>query len=171
MYCLEYSLFWRTCWMFSQLFCAIKNQFFIYEFYPFAGTENYNYIIIPAVVGVGTAVIFGCLCIFMVKKYKWVILFQWYNVTYRAYYQQYSLSPLISCFIFNTWKFVQFVYSICSSIKSFFFFPLKESHHRAPKYRGNVSTEMLVISFNVCCITDMHFKILQLYKNKIYVLF
>ncbi|KAM9353689.1 myeloid cell surface antigen CD33-like [Symphorus nematophorus] len=33
-------------------------------------TENYKHIIIPAVVGVGTALIFGVLCIFMVKKYK-----------------------------------------------------------------------------------------------------
>ncbi|CAK6960433.1 myelin-associated glycoprotein-like isoform X1 [Scomber scombrus] len=33
-------------------------------------TENYNHIIIPAVVGIGTAVIFAGLCIFMVKKYK-----------------------------------------------------------------------------------------------------
>ncbi|XP_067458016.1 myelin-associated glycoprotein [Thunnus thynnus] len=32
--------------------------------------ENYNHIIIPAVVGIGTAVIFGGLCIFMMKKYK-----------------------------------------------------------------------------------------------------
>uniref|UniRef100_A0A4W6CU03 Ig-like domain-containing protein n=1 Tax=Lates calcarifer TaxID=8187 RepID=A0A4W6CU03_LATCA len=33
-------------------------------------SENYNHIIIPAVVGVATAVIFGVFCIFMVKKYK-----------------------------------------------------------------------------------------------------
>ncbi|XP_053183509.1 myelin-associated glycoprotein-like isoform X1 [Scomber japonicus] len=33
-------------------------------------TENYNHIIIPAVVGIGTAVIFAGLCIFMLKKYK-----------------------------------------------------------------------------------------------------
>ncbi|XP_040899794.1 myelin-associated glycoprotein-like isoform X3 [Toxotes jaculatrix] len=32
--------------------------------------ENYNHIIIPVAVGIGTAVIFGVLCIFMVKKYK-----------------------------------------------------------------------------------------------------
>ncbi|KAK2910387.1 myelin-associated glycoprotein [Channa argus] len=32
--------------------------------------ENLNHIIIPCVVGIGTAVIFGVLCIFMVKKYK-----------------------------------------------------------------------------------------------------
>ncbi|XP_070822473.1 sialic acid-binding Ig-like lectin 12 [Chaetodon trifascialis] len=32
--------------------------------------ENYNHIIIPAVVGIGTAVIFTAFCIFMVKKYK-----------------------------------------------------------------------------------------------------
>ncbi|XP_070768739.1 myeloid cell surface antigen CD33-like [Enoplosus armatus] len=33
-------------------------------------TENYNHIIIPSVVGIGTAVIFAVFCIFMVKKYK-----------------------------------------------------------------------------------------------------
>ncbi|XP_039972944.1 myeloid cell surface antigen CD33-like isoform X2 [Xiphias gladius] len=33
-------------------------------------TGNYNHIIIPAVVGIGTAMIFGVFCIFMVKKYK-----------------------------------------------------------------------------------------------------
>ncbi|XP_047455634.1 myeloid cell surface antigen CD33-like [Mugil cephalus] len=33
-------------------------------------SENYNHIIIPAAVGIGTAVIFGLLCVFMVKKYK-----------------------------------------------------------------------------------------------------
>ncbi|XP_041843518.1 sialic acid-binding Ig-like lectin 16 isoform X3 [Melanotaenia boesemani] len=33
-------------------------------------TENYNHIIIPVTVAVGTAMIFGLLCIFMVKKYK-----------------------------------------------------------------------------------------------------
>uniref|UniRef100_A0A671XLI1 Ig-like domain-containing protein n=1 Tax=Sparus aurata TaxID=8175 RepID=A0A671XLI1_SPAAU len=33
-------------------------------------TENYNHIIIPTVVGLGTAVVFGFFCIFMVKKYK-----------------------------------------------------------------------------------------------------
>ncbi|XP_073341637.1 myeloid cell surface antigen CD33 [Pagrus major] len=33
-------------------------------------TENYNHIIIPTVVGIGTAVIFGFFCIFMMKKYK-----------------------------------------------------------------------------------------------------
>ncbi|XP_071326799.1 myelin-associated glycoprotein-like isoform X2 [Trachinotus anak] len=33
-------------------------------------TVNYNHIIIPAVVGIGVAVIFGVFCIFMVKKYK-----------------------------------------------------------------------------------------------------
>ncbi|XP_027142194.1 myelin-associated glycoprotein-like [Larimichthys crocea] len=32
--------------------------------------ENYNHIIIPTVVGLGTAVIFAFFCIFMVKKYK-----------------------------------------------------------------------------------------------------
>ncbi|XP_068999165.1 myeloid cell surface antigen CD33 [Embiotoca jacksoni] len=32
--------------------------------------ENYNHIIIPAVVTIGIAVIFGLLCIFMVKKYR-----------------------------------------------------------------------------------------------------
>ncbi|KAI3360909.1 hypothetical protein L3Q82_013122, partial [Scortum barcoo] len=32
--------------------------------------ENYNHIIIPAAVAVGTAVIFTVLCIFVVKKYK-----------------------------------------------------------------------------------------------------
>ncbi|XP_076594059.1 myelin-associated glycoprotein-like isoform X2 [Chaetodon auriga] len=32
--------------------------------------ENYNHIIIPAAVGIGTAVIFAGVCIFMVKKYK-----------------------------------------------------------------------------------------------------
>ncbi|GLD63514.1 myeloid cell surface antigen CD33-like isoform X1 [Lates japonicus] len=32
--------------------------------------ENYNHIIIPAVVGVATAMIFGVFCIFMLKKYK-----------------------------------------------------------------------------------------------------
>uniref|UniRef100_A0A672FXU6 Myeloid cell surface antigen CD33-like n=1 Tax=Salarias fasciatus TaxID=181472 RepID=A0A672FXU6_SALFA len=31
---------------------------------------NYKYIIIPTAVGVGTAVIFGLLCVFMMKKYK-----------------------------------------------------------------------------------------------------
>ncbi|XP_047455636.1 myeloid cell surface antigen CD33-like [Mugil cephalus] len=33
-------------------------------------SENYNHIIIPVAVGIGTAVIFGLLCVFMVKKYK-----------------------------------------------------------------------------------------------------
>ncbi|XP_044063626.1 myeloid cell surface antigen CD33 [Siniperca chuatsi] len=33
-------------------------------------TENYKHIIIPSVVGIGTAVIFAVFCIFMVKKYK-----------------------------------------------------------------------------------------------------
>nr|ATO93738.2 CD33 [Oplegnathus fasciatus] len=33
-------------------------------------TENYKHIIIPTVVGIGTAVIFAVFCIFMVKKYK-----------------------------------------------------------------------------------------------------
>ncbi|XP_041843470.1 myelin-associated glycoprotein-like [Melanotaenia boesemani] len=33
-------------------------------------TENYNLIIIPVTVAVGTAMIFGFFCIFMVKKYK-----------------------------------------------------------------------------------------------------
>ncbi|XP_023138953.3 myelin-associated glycoprotein-like [Amphiprion ocellaris] len=33
-------------------------------------TENYNHIIIPTVVAIGMAVIFGLLCIFMAKKYK-----------------------------------------------------------------------------------------------------
>uniref|UniRef100_A0A669AVP7 Ig-like domain-containing protein n=1 Tax=Oreochromis niloticus TaxID=8128 RepID=A0A669AVP7_ORENI len=32
--------------------------------------ENYNHIIIPAVVGIGTALLFGIFCIFMAKKYK-----------------------------------------------------------------------------------------------------
>ncbi|XP_070690764.1 myeloid cell surface antigen CD33-like isoform X1 [Pempheris klunzingeri] len=32
--------------------------------------EDYNHIIIPTVVGIGTAVIFGVFCIIMVKKYK-----------------------------------------------------------------------------------------------------
>ncbi|XP_036929734.1 myeloid cell surface antigen CD33-like isoform X2 [Acanthopagrus latus] len=32
--------------------------------------ENYNHIIIPTVVGLGTALFFGFFCIFMVKKYK-----------------------------------------------------------------------------------------------------
>ncbi|XP_065813945.1 uncharacterized protein [Labrus bergylta] len=32
--------------------------------------ENYNHIIIPTVVGIGTAVIFAFFCLFMVKKYK-----------------------------------------------------------------------------------------------------
>ncbi|XP_041634591.1 myelin-associated glycoprotein-like [Cheilinus undulatus] len=32
--------------------------------------ENYNHIIIPAVVGIGVALIFAVFCIFMVKKYK-----------------------------------------------------------------------------------------------------
>ncbi|XP_051273007.1 myelin-associated glycoprotein isoform X1 [Dicentrarchus labrax] len=32
--------------------------------------ENYNHIIIPTVVGIGTAVLFGVFCILMVKKYK-----------------------------------------------------------------------------------------------------
>lgn len=32
--------------------------------------ENYNYIIIPTVVALGSAAIFGGLCLFMVKKYK-----------------------------------------------------------------------------------------------------
>ncbi|KAM7382721.1 hypothetical protein PAMP_002438 [Pampus punctatissimus] len=34
-------------------------------------TVNYNHIIIPVVVGIGVAGIFGGLCIFMMKKYKW----------------------------------------------------------------------------------------------------
>ncbi|CAJ1061626.1 myelin-associated glycoprotein [Xyrichtys novacula] len=33
-------------------------------------TENYNHIIIPTVVGLGTALIFAVFCLFMVKKYK-----------------------------------------------------------------------------------------------------
>ncbi|CAJ1061624.1 myelin-associated glycoprotein [Xyrichtys novacula] len=33
-------------------------------------TENYNHIIIPAVVGIGITAIFAVFCIFMVKKYK-----------------------------------------------------------------------------------------------------
>nr|XP_046255360.1 sialic acid-binding Ig-like lectin 13 [Scatophagus argus] len=33
-------------------------------------TTNYNHIIIPTVVGIATAVIFGVVCIFMIKKYK-----------------------------------------------------------------------------------------------------
>ncbi|XP_068592643.1 myelin-associated glycoprotein-like [Cebidichthys violaceus] len=33
-------------------------------------TENYNHIIIPTVVAIGTAVIFGVVCIVMVKRYK-----------------------------------------------------------------------------------------------------
>ncbi|XP_047455638.1 myeloid cell surface antigen CD33-like [Mugil cephalus] len=33
-------------------------------------SENYNHIIIPVAVGIGTAVIFGLFCVFMVKKYK-----------------------------------------------------------------------------------------------------
>ncbi|KAL3980913.1 ETS domain-containing transcription factor ERF [Sarotherodon galilaeus] len=32
--------------------------------------ENYNHIIIPAVVGIGTALLFGIFCIFMAKKYN-----------------------------------------------------------------------------------------------------
>ncbi|XP_039885379.1 myelin-associated glycoprotein-like isoform X2 [Simochromis diagramma] len=32
--------------------------------------ESYNHIIIPAVVGIGTALLFGIFCIFMAKKYK-----------------------------------------------------------------------------------------------------
>uniref|UniRef100_A0A8P4G896 Ig-like domain-containing protein n=1 Tax=Dicentrarchus labrax TaxID=13489 RepID=A0A8P4G896_DICLA len=34
------------------------------------GAENYNHIIIPTVVGIGTAVLFGVFCILMVKKYN-----------------------------------------------------------------------------------------------------
>lgn len=34
------------------------------------GKHNYNYIIIPMVVAIGTAAIFGVLCFFMVKKYR-----------------------------------------------------------------------------------------------------
>ncbi|XP_023275490.1 uncharacterized protein LOC111664920 [Seriola lalandi dorsalis] len=33
-------------------------------------TENYNHIIIPTVVGISIAVVFGLFCIFIVKKYK-----------------------------------------------------------------------------------------------------
>ncbi|KAM6910451.1 myelin-associated glycoprotein [Xenentodon cancila] len=38
----------------------------------FAGTENYNHIIIPVAAVAGTIVVFGLFCVLMVKKYKWV---------------------------------------------------------------------------------------------------
>lgn len=36
------------------------------------GAENYKYVIVPTMVGIVTAVIFGALCSFVIKKYKWV---------------------------------------------------------------------------------------------------
>ena len=38
----------------------------------FIGKENYRYVIIPAVVGTGTAAVFGVVCLFILKKYRCV---------------------------------------------------------------------------------------------------
>lgn len=38
----------------------------------FIGKESYRYIIIPVVVGTGTAVVFGVVCLFILKKYRCV---------------------------------------------------------------------------------------------------
>lgn len=40
--------------------------------YLFIGKESYRYIIIPVVVGTGTAAVFGVVCLFILKKYRCV---------------------------------------------------------------------------------------------------
>lgn len=47
-----------------------EDMYLILPVYLSVGKQNYNYIIIPTVVAIGTAAVFGVFCFFMVKKYK-----------------------------------------------------------------------------------------------------